>query len=78
MTNKSVILHAMSTLCQLNSSILANENCVFLYFHISSEYTVDDIVKNMDIVYDTCNDESDMAKDFAEVTMISTGVQNDI
>lgn len=82
--NESVLEDALSILCQSNSDTLANENCVFLYFHISSQYTIDDVVKNMDIVYDTCNEESAIAfsiafnserdKDFLEVTLIMTGV----
>ena len=83
-SNLSVIEDSLSTLCQSNSDILASENCVFLYFHISSHHSVEDSTNHMDIVYDTCNEESDIAfsvafdddiaKDFAEVVMIVTGV----
>ncbi len=55
-----------------------------VYSCISSQYIIEDVVKNMDIVYDTCNEESDiafsiafnnvLAKEFVEVVMIITGV----
>lgn len=83
-SNLSVIEDSLLTLCQSNRDILASENGVFLYFHISSHYLVEDITNHMDVVYETCNEESDIAfsvafdddiaKDFAEVVMIVTGV----
>ncbi len=77
---KSAIENALVTLCKLNNDILVIESCVFLYFNISSHYEVDDIIKQMNTVYDTCHEESDIAfdnkleKELVKVVMILTSV----